>query len=280
MRAWPFVSFRTGGWFCGEVRLRILRSFRFAPVWALLPFVSLQPAHALDWSRTELHFQYGNLAVPTFAGGGDAEHFIYTLQHVSGWKYGDNFFFVDTLDAQDSEFQDFDTYGEWYTTLSLGKITGRKIGAGIVSDVGVIFGFNWARKPGVKKYIPGLRLSLDLGGFTFANLLFAAYIDDNEGASSGGAPGESDSFMIDFSFMRPFTIGEASFSIQGHVEYIGGRTNEFGGTVEPWILAQPQVRWNAHDRFSLGIEYQFWMNKLGDGATDESVVQTLFVWKF
>lgn len=75
-------------------------------------------------------------------------------------------------------------------------------------------------------------------------------------------------------------IDEASFSIEGHVEYIGGRKNEFGGGVEPWILAQPQLRWNVHERFALGIEYQFWMNKLGDRATDESVIQTLFVWKF
>ena len=179
-----------------------------------------------------------------------------------------------------SDFQDFDVYGEWYANFSLGKITGRKVGAGLVSDVGVILGFNWARKPGIKKYLPGLRLSLDLAGFAFANLDFTAYIDDSDGVSSGGAPSESNSFMIDFNFMRPFEIGGVNFSIEGHAEYIGGRQNEFGGTVEPWILAQPQLRWNAHDRFSLGIEYQFWMNKLGDGATDESVVQTLIVWKF
>ncbi len=260
--------------------MKALTYFRLGPALALLSLVLLQPAYALEWSRTELHFQYGNLAVPTFAGGGDAVHFIYTLQHASGWQYGDNYFFVDVLDAQNSEFQDFDVYGEWYANFSLGKITGRKVGAGFVSDVGVILGFNWARKPGVKKYLPGLRVSLDLGGFAFANLDFTAYIDDSEGASSGGAPSESDSFMIDFNFMRPFKIGEADFSIEGHAEYIGGRKNEFGDTVESWIFAQPQVRWNPHDRFSLGIEYQYWMNKLGDGATDESVVQTLFVWKF
>ena len=47
-----------------------------------------------------------------------------------------------------------------------------------------------------------------------------------------------------------------------------------------WILAQPQIRWNPDDRISLGIEYQLWMNKLGDGATDENVIQALLVWKF
>ena len=105
-------------------------------------------------AEPELHFQYGNLAVPTFAGGGNAYHLIYTVQHASGWKYGDNYFFVDTLDAQNSEFQDFDTYGEWYANLSLGKITGRKIGAGIVSDVGVILASTGPASPASKSTSP------------------------------------------------------------------------------------------------------------------------------
>ncbi len=69
---------------------------------------------------------WGNLDVPTFAGGGDSDHLIYTLQHASGWKYGDNFFFIDVLDARGSGFQDFDLYGEWYSNFSLGKVTGKK----------------------------------------------------------------------------------------------------------------------------------------------------------
>lgn len=56
-----------------------------------------QSVTAAEWSNTELHLQYGNLDVPTFAGGGDADHFIVTFQHASGWKYGDNFFFVDII---------------------------------------------------------------------------------------------------------------------------------------------------------------------------------------
>ena len=31
----------------------------------------------------------------------------------------------------------------------------------------------------------------------------------------------------------------------------------FGGKVESWILAQPQLRWNPNDRISVGLEYQF-----------------------
>ena len=253
---------------------------RSGPAWALLAAVQMHAADAADWSITEAHLSYGNLDIPTFAGGGDSDHFIYTLQHASGWKYGDNFFFVDFLDAQDPGFQDFDVYGEWYSNFSLGKISGRTVGGGLISDVGLIWGFNWASDADVKKYLPGFRLVLDLGGFAFANLDFTAYIDDSEGAAAGGAPREGDSYMIDFNFARPFTIGRSNFSIEGHIEYIAGRDNEFGGKVEHWILAQPQFRWSPNEHLSLGLEYQYWLNKLGDGATDENTVQALLVWKF
>ena len=254
--------------------------FDYAAALVILPLLAWQPAGAADWSNTELHLQYGNLDVPSFAGGGDSDHLIYTLQHASGWKYGDNFFFVDFLDARDPGFQDFDIYGEWYSNFSLGKITGNPVGGGFVKDIGIIMGFNWAADAKVKKYLPGVRLSLDLPGFAFANLDIMAYIDDSEGVARGGAPKEDDSFLIDFNWARPFKIGEANFSIEGHVEYAGERDNEFGGKVESWILGQPQFRYYARENIAVGIEYQFWINKLGDKATDESAIQALFVWKF
>ena len=247
---------------------------------ALLALALMQPADAAEWSITEAHLAYGRLDVPTFAGGGDSEFFIYTLQHASGWKYGENFFFIDLLDSQNPGFQDFELYGEWYSTFSLGKMTGRTVGRGAVSDIGLIWGFNWGADANFRKYLPGVRLALDLHGFAFANLDFTAYIDGSEGAASGGAPRHDNSYMIDFNFARPFTIGKSNFSIEGHVEFIKGRKDEFGEKVESWILAQPQFRWNPNDHLSVGFEYQFWLNKLGDGATDENTVQALLVWKF
>ena len=235
---------------------------------------------AAEWSNTEVQLQIGNLDVPSFAGGGTADHMIYTLQHASGWKYGDNFFFVDVLDSNQPGFQDFDLYSELYANFSLGKISGKDISAGPVSDVGLIGGFNWAADANVRKYVVGIRLALDLDGFAFANLDFAALIDDSEGLASGGAPAEDNTVLVDFNFGRPFKIGEADFSIEGHIEYVGERTNEFGSAVESWILAQPQLQWHVNDRIALGIEYQFWRNKLGDGATDENTVQALLVWEF
>ena len=246
----------------------------------LAALLACTAVEAAEWSNTELHLQAGRLNVPTFAGGGKADHIIYTLQHASGWRYGDVFLFVDVLDSEESRFQDFDIYGEAYANLSLGKMRGRPVGFGPVSDIGLIGGVNRAADPNVRKYAAGVRLALDLPGFAFANLDVMALMDDSEGIASGGAPSENDTVLVDFNFARPFRIGDADFSIEGHIEYVGERTNELGGRVDSWILAQPQLQWHVNERIAIGIEYQFWMNKLGDGSTDESAVQALLVWEF
>ena len=247
---------------------------------ALAALLLCPAALAAEWSSTELHLQYGRLDVPSFAGGGRAVHTIYTLQHASGWKYGDTFFFVDALDSRESGFQDFDAYSEAYANLSFGKMRGRPIAFGPVADLGLIGGVNWAADANLRRVAAGARLGLDLEGFAFANLNVMALVDHSEGIASGRAPSQDGTFVVDFSFARPFKIGAADFSIEGNIEYTGESTNELGGTVESWILAQPQLQWHLNERLAIGIEYQFWMNKLGDGSTDENTVQVLLVWEF
>ncbi len=260
------------------------KSLQVVGLLCLLFFTS--PSFSADWSTTEAHFTYGNLDTPTFAGGGDSDTFILTLQHASGWKYGDNFFFVDFLNSDDRNFNDSDIYGEWYPNFSIGKIRGKEISAGPIRDVGILAGINWGADAKVRKFLPGVRLALDLPGFAFANLDITAYIDDSEGVSRGGAPKEDDSFMIDFNFAYPFEIGKHAFSVEGHIEYIGERDDEFGNEVSDHILAQPQFRWDVGsargwpNQLFIGIEWQYWKNKLGDKDTDESAPQALVVWRF
>lgn len=263
---------------------RVQRPLQSSVVLLTLALMTLvaHPAAAAIWSNTELHIQYGALDTPTFAGGGDKDTLIFTLQHASGWKYGDNFFFFDVITAEDGGFNDTETYGEWYSYFSFRKIGGKEEMKGVLKDVRFIAGFNWAPDANVVKYLPGIGLSWNVKGFAFLNTDFVAYIDDSvgilgPGGDPNGAPSEDDSFMIDVNWARP--IGK-KFSIEGHIEYIGSRTNEFGGDVEAWILAQPQFRYYAKENLAIGIEYQYWMNKLGDADTDESAVQALLVWKF
>lgn len=240
---------------------------------------------AAQWSTTELHYQKGTLDAPGFVGGGDASTNIITFQHASGWKYGDNFFFIDHLDDDKVDgFNDQDWYGEWYSNFSLGKISGANVGAGPIKDVGILMGFNWAADASVTKYLPGIRLSWDLPGFAFLNTDITAYLDDSKGVARGGAPTEDNSWMLDVNWAYPFSIGDQDFSVEGHMEYIGERTSEFGTEVSDWILAQPQFRWDmgkalfdSKGSLFLGVELQYWQNKLGDANTDEVALQLLVV---
>lgn len=241
-----------------------------------------------DWANTELHYQYGNIDTPEFAGGGDEFTHIFTIQHADGWKYGDNFFFVDFLnDSKDDNFNDSDYYGELYSYFSFSKIFGRSFKFGPISDFGLVAGINIANDPKVIKYLPGFRLSWDVPGFAFFNTVFTAYLDRSSGIDSGGAPEENDSFMVDVSWAYPINIGRHSFSIEGHIEYIGERENEFGDRVSEWFLGQPQFRYdlgktlfNRPNRLFIGAEWQFWINKLGDNNTHENTLQALVVLRY
>ena len=248
-------------------------------------FVFSNPVHALDWSVTELHFQYGNLDVPTFVGGGDEQTLIVTLEHASGWSYGENFFFIDYV--QDEFGREDNLYGELYLAFSINKIFKTNIKLGPIRDVSLVMGYNHDDDAKVRKYLPGIRFNLNFPDFVFALIEFTSYIDDNKGVSSGGAPKESDSWHANAAWKYPFFIGAARFSFEGHVEYIEGRRNEFGGSVSSWWLAQPQLRYDLgyalygkEDQLFIGTEYQYWENKLGDRNTDESVFQALVVWQF
>lgn len=257
---------------------RILRSLLAAALAAAAAWVA--PARAADWSTTELQFQYGKLD-NAFAPGSQNTP-ILTLQHASGWKYGDNFFFVDLIDQTDDD--NYDAYAEIYLNLSLGKITGKNLGLGPIRDFGIIGGLNWAADANAQAWLPGVRLAWDLPGFAFANTDFMAYLTDNPGGD-GAAPQEDDSWMVDFNFAtKQLALWKSKWNIEGHVEYVAERDNEFGVT-KAWVLAQPQLRLDLGDLLGLGantlfagIEYQYWMNKLG-GSTDENAVQALLVWR-
>ncbi|MDH4185297.1 MAG: nucleoside-binding protein [Nitrospinota bacterium] len=259
-----------------------------APILFSLFLVILDSGHAsaASWSVNELHYQRGDLLTPSFAGGQKSATDILTFQHASGWEYGDNFYFIDFLrDDKKDGFNDYDFYCELYVNFSLGKIFGVGLAFGPIKDIGLLAGVNAGADANVLKFLPGIRISWDISGFAFLNLDMAAYMEAGPGIASGGALAESDSYYVDINWAYPFHIGSHGFSIEGHAEYIGKRTNELGYDVEGWILAQPQLRYdlggafNAQGKVFIGLEWQYWMNKLGDGASDENQVQFLFVWR-
>lgn len=265
---------------------------------AMATVLTSSAATAEVWGNTEVYLQmFGELE--QVGTGGTADTTIITFQHAGGWEYGDNFFFIDHSQYKINNDTNFpvadnnDFYGEWYSNFSLGAISGNELKFGPVKDIGIIAGLNMA--PGVDSIwvLPGMRLSLDLPGFAFANLDITAYIHQSGGSADSSTftvVDEGSSFMIDFNWGYPFKLGNTSWSIGGHLEYIDGRsqTSNFGtADLESWILFQPQLRLDVGellgykaDRTFVGIKYQYWKNKLGEKGTDDNTIQLIAGWRF
>lgn len=268
-----------------EMTIKTL-SLRQALVFAFLFFPgSALPANSLiEKSITELQYQYGCYEIPTFVpeiGGQSERGSIVTVQHFDSWKYGENFFFIDFLYLDKTGSN---TYGEFYPSFSVIKF---KKSRHHLKEVGLILGFNYDRVAKVRKYTPGIRTSWDVKGFTFLNVDIMAYLDGNPGIECGGSPKESGTLFIDVNWVYSFQIGTHRFSSEGHVEYIHQRRNELGMCVAAWVMGQPQLRYDLGyalfkkpDHLFFGIEYQFWIHKLGDRETTENAPQLLVAWRF
>lgn len=249
--------------------------------------VALLLAAALPTSaaaQLEFHFQYGRLVNP-FSGELHNTP-ILTIQHAAQWRFGDTFFFLDYLDdGVDDGFNDRTFYGEWYPTLSLGKLANRKVGAGRLRDVAFIGGVNVETDIDLLKYLPGVRAAWDVPGFYFVNTDFLYSVDASNGVGGGGAPATDDGFVFDVNWGAGFSLGSQAFQFSGHAEYVAAVDNELGQETKAWILAQPQLAWDASklgggdgNSLLVGIEYQYWRNKLGADNSD-NVVQLLVIWR-
>ena len=216
-------------------------------------FLVLTSASAAD-AQAEFHYQYGKLTNP-FSSVQEYTS-ILTIQHATSWRLEDSFLFVDILDDGGHDgFNDKNLYGEWYPTLSFSRLSGKEFRLGPIRDIALI------------------------GGINFDS-------DASSGVRGGGTPRTSNSFMFDVSWALPVQLGSQSFLFGGHAEYIGGTNDEFGNQGKDWILAQPQFTWDlgavfgAANQLLVGVEYQYWRNKLGTDEEDDNVPQLLVIWRF
>ena len=229
------------------------------------------PSMAAIWSSTAVSVLHGtkNQAIDwDTLQGSDQNLTIITLEHASGWKYGDNFFFFDMTKPFDIGS---DIYGEWHPRFNLGSITGSDLSFAFVKDVLIAtelnVGTNW------RAYLYGVGFNLDIPHFNFFAL--NVFIRDDMNID------DDSTWQISPSWNVPFTLGSARFEFGGFLDYAGA---EGGG--EAQLLTQPQLLLDISNfsgkpgNFYAGIEYQYWQNKNGLKDVDENYVQFMGKWVF
>lgn len=230
-------------------------------------------AQAADWSTTSFLLMQGD-GYKTVPADTEFDATVLTLEHVSGWKYGSNFFFFDVTEPNSSASS---FYGEFSPGLSFGKMTGTDLSAGILKDVSLET--TWEMGTVTNAKLVGLGFALDIPTVpVFKVNLYQRF------SESSFYPGETGSApQVTFVWMKPFALGPTSWVFEGFFDYafeekeVGKKEN---------IITSPRLTMDVGGLMGLpktfyaGVEYNYWMNKYGSDGIDESVPQLAFKWTF
>lgn len=271
-----------------EIRRRI-GTLVFA---AITSCIAVAPAYAADWSDTEIQYVSGSSYREPFNPGPnndtDVKRYIITLQHASGHKLGRNFFFVDFLTSTSGEpnnREHGEVYGEWYSSLSLSKLSGNKVEFAFVRDLNLTGGLNYGAKSNganPRVWLYGVTADLAVPGFIFLNVDFLRY--DDRGHFAGFDQNNKATWQISPAWLSKFNLGATKWVFTGHIDWIGKRCETSLCAKE--TLAQPELKldvgnfFGKPDTFYVGLEYNYWKNKFGFKGLDESNPQLQVAWKF
>lgn len=221
------------------------------------------PVHAADWNSTSLWYLRGE----TFELG-DRERRILRIEHASGWKYGDNYFFFDVVE---SDTVGTTLYGEVVPRLSLGKISGRDLSFGPVKDILLTGAIN-AGSSDFRADLYGASLDLGIPGFTYFQL--NAYVRDDRNQSGT-------TWQITPIWLYQFKLGSLPISLQGFVDYAGTEDAAVRNLLAvPRLWLDLGALWEVPGHLEVGVEYLYWQDKYGVEGVDEKVLQPAVRWTF
>ena len=233
---------------------------------------------AADWSDTSLSYRYGTKFAEPFNNQDIAKN-IYGLTHVSGYKYGVNFFNVDMLQ---SDSKDPSTGGQsgaqeiyvvYRNTIDIGKTAGTSLKFGPVSGVGATLGFDWNTKNDIgysskkRMLVLGPTLMWDVPGHLNTSLLLLKESNAPIGVSRYTYKTHP---MLAIDWGIP--LGSLPLSFEGFGNFIAPKgKDEFGGDTAAETLIDLALMWDvgstagmAKNTFKLGVMYEYWKNKFGN----------------
>ncbi len=251
---------------------------------AVLLAMSAASASAADWSDNSVSYRYGT-GFHEPGNDKDVKKNILTFTHVSGFKYGSNFFTVDMLKSDKNDPANNggggaqELYGIFANQLHYSKLTGNKIALGPISD------FAWTTRidlnskddafaSRVQKLILGPTVKFG-GSWGWADLDFQSYKEKNHNGIVGKAVDFDLTWRVGGSWGVGFDAGPVPLKFNGWGTYTGSKGKDgFGAETkaETWINAFLMVdvgklAAGKGDTFLAGVGYEYIKNKFGsDGS--------------
>lgn len=194
----------------------------------------------------------------------------FTFEHTSGWTFGDLFVFLDQYNYNGKGHPDNGSssyYGEITPRLSLGKLTGRSLGFGPVTDVLLAATYEFGEGD-VEAYLLGPAIDLNIPGFDFFQLNVFYRKPDGHRAPSGA-------WQITPVWSYTLPMGRSDIVIDGYIDWVvnnrkASSNRRHQSDYHANFHFNPQVKYdlgkalgyNAKS-FYVGIEYDYWSDKYG-----------------
>jgi hypothetical protein len=253
---------------------------------AVLILLAACSAQAAEWSDTSLSYRYGTRFAEPY-NENDITKNIVNLSHVSGYKYGKNFFSVDLLmsseldpSAAGSNSGAHEAYAVYRNTLDFGKITGNNYAFGPIRGFGATIGFDYNSKTDAgynskkRMVVAGPTVMFDVPGFLDVSVvaLWESNAPYNTFTNQATPRYRYKTHpMLTAAWGIPFKAG-IPLEFAGYLNYIAAKgSNEFGGGTAPETNIDAQIMYDisetlgsAKNTFKIGVGYQYWRNKFGN----------------
>jgi len=246
-------------------------------------------SHAATWSDTSIGYRTGNDYSEPFNATPFSKNIV-NLNHVSGYKYGSNFFNADMLFSSSKDPAGkgstegaHEVYVVYRHTLDLEKLTGTPYKFGPVRGVGLTAGFDVNTKTDAgynskkRMAVAGPTFMMDVPGFLNIGVLALWESNAPYNTFSGVAtPRYSYDVhpMITMAWGIPLAFAPG-LSFEGFANFIASKgKNEFGVDTAAETNIDMQIMYDlgpllgAHkNALKVGLEYQYWENKFGNNAS-------------
>jgi hypothetical protein len=236
---------------------------------------------AQGFSTSNVQIGYGS----TYNEPGIATHVPktdFTFENTAAGRWWSSFLFIDVLRSwTQADTNAKEIYGEWYPSMSLLGVAGKKRRTALVRDVSVTLGLNTGTRstgPSPFAILPGMTTELNLPGFAFFSVGTFAYID--HGQFQGQPTGcHGTSYQVTPSWSLPFAVQRARLRFDGYVDVIGRHAE-----CASQVLTMPQIKfdlsflWGTQNLVYLSLKVVYWHNKYGISGLEDKVLLPVVIW--
>lgn len=217
---------------------------------------------AATFSSTKVEALYG-FDYKRGPGFSETDEAILTIANATGFTWGDSYFFLDTTNVDDVD-QTGGTHIEIGPRYRFWKAEGDGAVKSFYGIVQADIDSNRFTQKITK--MAGVSLDWNVPGFRF----FKTHVQYRDDPTLDGS-----SVQFNLVWNKGFKIGDENFSFEGFADWTSSE-----GTGASNLLMQPQLVWHATKHFGVGIEYQYWKNRIGVEGVDEKSPQIMVRWTF